>query len=46
MAMAFSKAMALKEKRMQFTPDVLPSDVTGFFMFQKDSGKFKYVAGP
>lgn len=46
MAMAFSKAMALKEKRMQFTPDVLPSDVTGFFMYQKDTGKFTYIAGP
>lgn len=46
MAMAFSKAMALKEKRMQFTPDVLPSDVTGFFMYQKETGKFTYMAGP
>lgn len=46
MAMAFSKAMALEEKRMQFTPDVLPSDVTGFFMYRKETGKFTYMPGP
>ena len=46
MAMAFSKAMVLEQKRMQFTPDVLPSDVTGFFMFRKETGKFTYMPGP
>lgn len=46
MALAFSKAMALKQKRIQFTPDVLPSDVTGFYMFQKDTKTFRYVPGP
>lgn len=46
MAMAFSKAMALEQKRMQFTPDILPSDVTGFFMYRKETGKFTYMAGP
>lgn len=46
MALAFSKAMALKQKRMQFTPDVLPSDVTGFFMLDKESKKYQYVPGP
>lgn len=46
LAMAFSKAMALEQKRMQFTPDVLPSDVTGFFMYRKETGKFTYMPGP
>lgn len=46
MALAFSKAMALKQKRVQFTPDVLPSDVTGFYMFQKETKTFRYVPGP
>lgn len=46
MALAFSKAMALKQKRMQFTPDVLPTDVTGFYMFQKETKTFRYVPGP
>ena len=30
MALAFSKAMGLKARRVQFTPDVLPADLTGF----------------
>ncbi len=46
MALAFSKAMALKQKRVQFTPDVLPSDVTGFYMFQKETKTFRYMPGP
>lgn len=31
MALAFSRAMGLEVKRVQFTPDVLPSDLTGFY---------------
>lgn len=46
LAMAFSKAMSLKQKRMQFTPDVLPSDVTGFSMYKKERNQFAYVPGP
>lgn len=46
LAMAFSKAMSLSQKRMQFTPDVLPSDVTGFSMYQKETNTFTYVPGP
>lgn len=45
MALAFSKAMGLKFKRVQFTPDVLPSDITGFSMYNKDTGKLSYVQG-
>lgn len=45
MAMAFSKAMDLNVKRLQFTPDVLPSDVTGYYMFNKETQMFKYVPG-
>ena len=33
LALAFSKSMALKQNRMQFTTDVLPSDVIGFSMY-------------
>ena len=40
LAMAFSKAMALESKRIQFTPDVMPSDILGFSMYQKQSGTF------
>ncbi|BCN32122.1 AAA family ATPase [Anaeromicropila herbilytica] len=45
MAMAFSKAMGLKAGRMQFTPDVLPSDLVGFHMFDKDTGEMKFHPG-
>ena len=33
LAMAFSKAMALESKRIQFTTDVMPSDILGFSMY-------------
>lgn len=46
MALAFAKAMDLQQKRMQFTPDVLPSDVTGYFMYDHKTGGFEYREGP
>lgn len=46
MALAFAKAMDLQQKRMQFTPDVLPSDVTGYFMYDHKTGTFEYREGP
>lgn len=45
MALAFSRAMGLDVKRVQFTPDVLPSDLTGFTVYQKETGKFVYQPG-
>ena len=45
MALAFSKAMGLKEKRVQFTPDVMPADLTGFSLYRKEIGKFVYQPG-
>ncbi|MDE7431888.1 MAG: MoxR family ATPase, partial [Lachnospiraceae bacterium] len=45
LALAFSKAMSLNYNRMQFTPDVLPSDVTGFTMLNKKTGEFEYKEG-
>lgn len=35
MALAFSKAMDLKQNRVQFTPDILPADIVGFSMYEK-----------
>lgn len=32
-------------KRIQFTPDILPSDITGFTMYNQKEGKFEYHAG-
>lgn len=45
LALAISKAMALDYNRMQFTPDVLPSDVTGFSMYNKKINDFEYKKG-
>ncbi len=44
MALAFSKAMSLDYRRMQFTPDVLPTDVVGFTVLTKDQ-TFEYKPG-
>lgn len=46
LAVAFSKTMALKNHRVQFTPDVQPSDILGFSMYNKDMGEFVYKPGP
>ncbi len=45
MAMAFSQAMALSHRRIQFTPDVMPADITGFSVYQKESESFVYQNG-
>ena len=45
MALAFSKTLGLQQNRVQFTPDVLPSDVTGFSILDQASGKMVYQPG-
>lgn len=45
LALAFSKAMGLDYKRMQFTPDVMPSDLTGFSIYRKERDDFVYQKG-
>ena len=45
MALAFSKALGLDYGRVQFTPDVLPSDITGYSVYQKETGKMIYQPG-
>lgn len=44
-ALAFSRALGLQYGRIQFTPDVLPSDIVGFSMYHKESGSFVYQPG-
>lgn len=46
LAVAFSRAMALETQRVQFTPDVQPSDILGFSMYHKETGTFSYHPGP
>ena len=45
MAVAFSKVLGLDYNRVQFTPDVLPSDVTGFTVLDQATGKMTYKEG-
>ena len=45
MALAFSTAMGLYANRVQFTPDVLPADLTGFTIYQKKTDEFTYQPG-
>ena len=45
LALSFSKAMSLDCKRLQFTPDVLPSDVLGFSIYNKELDRFEYKQG-
>ncbi len=45
LALAFSKALSLEHNRMQFTPDVLPSDVTGFSIYNKNKNQFEFRPG-
>lgn len=45
MALAFSKALGLSYRRVQFTPDVMPSDLTGFSVYNKAAGRMEYQPG-
>ncbi len=45
MAMAFSKVLGLDSKRVQFTSDTMPSDIIGFSVYDKQSGKLEYKPG-
>jgi MoxR-like ATPase len=45
LAKTFSKAIGGEFKRIQFTPDMLPADVTGFYLYTPE-GKYRFVLGP
>lgn len=45
LALAFSKALSLDYNRVQFTPDVLPTDITGFTVYNKHTGSFEFKPG-
>lgn len=45
LAMTIAKAMALTYRRVQFTPDVLPSDIVGFSMYNAQTKDFEYREG-
>jgi len=45
-ANTFSKAIGCKFTRVQFTPDLLPADITGTYVFSQKTGDFKLIKGP
>ena len=45
LAVALSRSLGMSYKRMQFTPDVLPSDILGFSMYDNKSGDFTFRRG-
>lgn len=46
MIKAFAKTLDLQFKRIQFTPDLLPSDITGINFYNQKSGDFQFREGP
>jgi len=46
LAKALSKSLSCAFSRVQFTPDLLPADVTGMRIFVQQSGTFSFVKGP
>ncbi len=45
LALAFSRALGFEYRRIQFTPDTMPADITGFSMFNKQTGEFEFRPG-
>lgn len=45
MALAFSRALGLRYGRVQFTPDVMPSDITGYSVYNRTTGQMEYQPG-
>ncbi|QTA38900.1 MoxR family ATPase [Thermosipho ferrireducens] len=46
LAKAIAKTFDLKFKRIQFTPDLLPTDLTGLYIYNKNSDNFTFKPGP
>jgi len=45
-AKTFSSAIGCKFTRVQFTPDLLPADITGTYVYSQKTGDFKLIKGP
>lgn len=45
LALAFAKALGMDFKRVQFTPDTMPSDIVGFGVYNSETGAFDYKQG-
>jgi MoxR-like ATPase len=46
LAKSFARALDLRFRRVQFTPDLMPSDVTGNVVFEAKTGEFRFRHGP
>lgn len=46
LALAFARVMQMDQTRISFTVDTMPSDITGFHVYDKQSGSFRYHPGP
>jgi MoxR-like ATPase len=46
LAKALARSIGCSFKRIQFTPDLMPSDITGINFYNQKSGEFEYRAGP
>lgn len=45
MALAFARTLGLDSRRVQFTSDTMPSDIIGFSLYNKETGRFDYKSG-
>ncbi|MBQ6479966.1 MAG: MoxR family ATPase [Anaerolineaceae bacterium] len=45
LAVSVSRSLGLDYNRVQFTPDVLPSDITGYSLYDKNTGSMQYQKG-
>ena len=45
LALALSRSLGLICRRIQFTPDVMPSDIVGFSVYNRETGQFEYRPG-
>jgi MoxR-like ATPase len=46
LAATLAKSVEATFSRIQFTPDLLPSDITGYSMFNQATGQFQFIPGP
>jgi MoxR-like ATPase len=46
LAKSFAQALSLSFSRVQFTPDLVPSDITGTSIFDSKTGRFSFKEGP
>ncbi|MGQ3411723.1 AAA family ATPase [Natrinema sp. LN54] len=45
-ARSFATALGLEFSRIQFTPDLMPADITGSYVFEEETGEFHFTPGP